>query len=333
MDINVAGLNKVYCFVSSSSYNGRTVKITDSINTWTKTISSLSCVFMIPSMPAPAKKSYTVMLMNSAGTAAEYSRGIELGFGDSIKIGLFTNDENADKAYVLSEINSHAYSLPTAASGTKGGVKVTSGTANGVYMDGEQLKTYLASSSQIGCMKTGTGLTASSGTVSLNTADSSNLGGIKIGNGLQMSSGTASVKTAAGLDVSSSGVYLKPAGSGSSSNLGGVYIDSNSGLYLNSSGRLSLREERTWTNISKSITISSNSWVSDSIEIPSSNAAYSRIVNHGFIEAISTSDSSVFGFVKQVIISSSITVSISLYNKASSSSTITSISVWYAYFY
>ena len=330
MDINVAGLNKVYCFVSSSSYNGRTVKITDSVNTWTKTISSLSCVFMIPSMPAPAKKSYTVMLMNAAGTVAEYSRSIELGFGDSVKIGLFTNDENADKGYVLTEIASHAYSLPTAAASTKGGVKVTSGTSNGVYMDGEQLKTYLASSSQLGSMKTGTGLTASSGVVSLKTADGSNLGGIKIGNGLQISSGTASVKTSTGLDVSSSGVYLKAA---TSSTKGGVYVPSDSGLHVEQDGKLELRVYRSSVDISKSITISSKSWITDYIHIPSTETAYARIKNRGIIESIVTNSSSIYGFLKNIAIYDTyIYVGFALYNSWSSSDTTTKIGVNYAYF-
>lgn len=54
------------------------------------------------------------------------------------------------------------------------------------------------SSSNLGGMITGTGLTAANdGTVSLNTATASAIGGIKIGTGLSISSGTASVVQAA----------------------------------------------------------------------------------------------------------------------------------------
>lgn len=122
MDTNVAGLNKVVCFTTSSSYNGKTVSITDGVNTWTDVLDSLSCVFMIPSMPAPAKRTYTVTLHDGDETAsAIYERDIELGFGDSVQIGLYANDENANKGYVASYF---ASSSRYATSGTAGTVKV-----------------------------------------------------------------------------------------------------------------------------------------------------------------------------------------------------------------
>jgi len=263
MDINVAGLNKVTC-KSDSSHNGRTVTISDGTNTWSGTIANITgigyaCIFMIPSMPAPAKKKYTVILKNSAGTGTEYSRNIELGFGDSIIVGLSENDEVVTKGTVptatssrtggvkITEstsngiyLNNGSIELKTATSSQKGGVKVTDSTSNGVYMSGDQLKTNVASSSQIGCMKTGTGLTASSGVVSLNTATENSLGGIKIGNGLKIESGSVSVK---------------PAGS-TSSTRGAIYVSAEQGFTLDSDGELHLKKSTGITTDSSGLKLS-----------------------------------------------------------------------------
>lgn len=166
MDTNVAGLNKVYCFTTNAGYNGKVVTITDGVNTWERTIDSLSCVFMIPSMPAPAKKRYTVELHDGDATAdVLYSRVIDLGFGDSVRIGLYTTDENADKGYVQSWVSSHAYSLPTASSSTKGGITVSDTTSNGLYMSGTGLYLRSASKYQKGGITVGKGLRINNGTL------------------------------------------------------------------------------------------------------------------------------------------------------------------------
>ena len=228
MDTNVAGLNKVVCFVNDATYNGRTVLITDSVNSWTKTVSELSCVFLIPSMPAPAKRSYTVSLMNSEGTAAQYSRQIELGFGDSVKIGLYENDEPVTKGTIplatstrtggvrINDTTSNGIylsgnniTLRDATSSQKGGMKVASSTSYGVRMNGDTLQTYDASSTQSGCIKIGAGLQVSSGVASVKYADASNVGGIKIGSGLSISSGVASVNVSTGLEKYNGNVRLK----------------------------------------------------------------------------------------------------------------------------
>ena len=80
MDSVIDGLNKVVCRTNVLN-DGQTVTITNGTNTYTETVSGGTASFMIPSIPAPAKASYTVTL----GT---YSRVIELGFGDSIDITL-----------------------------------------------------------------------------------------------------------------------------------------------------------------------------------------------------------------------------------------------------
>ena len=154
MDTNVAGLNKVVCIApQSSSYNGKCVTISDDINTWSGTIANITgegyaCIFMIPSMPAPAKKRYTVKLYDSADTTGSvtYSRVIDLGFGDSVRIGLYETDELMHKTY--------------ATYNKIGGVKVSGTSSNGVYVDmpDGQLKTYKASTSQLGSVMVGNGL-------------------------------------------------------------------------------------------------------------------------------------------------------------------------------
>ena len=85
MDV-VAGLNKLTC----RSDDGTEVTVTDGINTWTKTIADGVAVFMIPSMPAPAKRTYTVSITG-------YTRDIELGYGDSLDITLDEDHEIAMK--------------------------------------------------------------------------------------------------------------------------------------------------------------------------------------------------------------------------------------------
>ena len=160
MDTNVAGLNKVVCIASGSSFNGKAVSITDGVNTWSGTIANIAgtgyaCVFMIPSMPAPAKNRYTVRLHNGdTSAAATYTRVIDLGFGDSVRIGLYTDDELVKNG-----------SVPVATSSKYGGVKVTSGTSNGVYLNSGQLQTQTATASQMGSVKVGNRMEISSGAI------------------------------------------------------------------------------------------------------------------------------------------------------------------------
>ena len=102
MDVEIAGLNKVVCRTATAN-NGKVVEVTNGTNTWTATVASGIASFMIPSMPAPAKTSYTVKLHNgNASAAVAYSRKIELGFGDSIDITLDTAHEPATKGDISS---------------------------------------------------------------------------------------------------------------------------------------------------------------------------------------------------------------------------------------
>ena len=181
MDTNVAGLNKVYCFTTDSNNNGKTVSITDGTNTWLKVIDSLSCVFMIPSMPAPAKRSYTVTLHNGDETqSALYTRTIELGFGDSVRIGLYENDEPITKG-----------SIPKATDTRIGGMKANStNSSRGVKMDGDWLQLQAASSSLLGGVQvsdtTSNGLYMSGNSLMLRSASASQKGGVKVGTGLSV---------------------------------------------------------------------------------------------------------------------------------------------------
>ena len=91
MDTDICGLNKVVC----RSTDGTEVTISDGTMTYTQTVADGVAMFMIPSMPAPAKKTYTVSISG-------YSRSIELGFGDSLDITLDTAHETALKLDVAS---------------------------------------------------------------------------------------------------------------------------------------------------------------------------------------------------------------------------------------
>lgn len=88
MDTTICGLNKVVCRTALLN-NGQNVTITNSTNTWTSEVVGGIASFLIPSIPALAKSTYTV-------TLGAYSRDIELGFGDSIDITL---DEDHEPAY------------------------------------------------------------------------------------------------------------------------------------------------------------------------------------------------------------------------------------------
>lgn len=87
MDTTIAGLNKVICRTAVLN-NGQDVTITNGTTTWTSEVVGGIASFLIPSIPAPAKATYTVTL----GT---YSRDIEIGFGDSIDITLDEDHEPA----------------------------------------------------------------------------------------------------------------------------------------------------------------------------------------------------------------------------------------------
>ena len=91
MDTNICGLNKVVCIDHALEHEGEKVTISNGVNTWEKEITDGVATFLIPSIPAPAKRPYTIELKDV------YTTKIELGFGDSIVVGLDTAYEIATK--------------------------------------------------------------------------------------------------------------------------------------------------------------------------------------------------------------------------------------------
>lgn len=91
MDTNICGLNKVVCIDHALEHEGEKVTISNGVNTYEKEIIDGVATFLIPSIPAPAKRPYTVELKDV------YTTEIELGFGDSIVVGLDTSYEVATK--------------------------------------------------------------------------------------------------------------------------------------------------------------------------------------------------------------------------------------------
>lgn len=321
MDTNICGLNKVVCRAPSSSYAGRTVTITNGVNTWSGTIANITgvgyaCVFMVPSLPAPAKKTYTVTLYNSAGTSPEYQRDIELGFGDSIVIGLYTNAEIADKAYVLSEIDNHAYVLPKATSSALGGVMVPS--ANGLSVDvNGNVRMSVAGTSNVGVVKPGTGLSIDStnGTLSLNIAGSSRLGGVM-------------VNTLRGLSLSNTG--LLELGEASTSNLGGIKIGK--GLLRDSNAVVKVNFRRSEIEVPVSATVEAYSFVFKTVTI--SNSSYRTILENGIIESIKTGNADVHAVLQYCnVYSTNATLTMFLINGGNTSHTISTVDLRVCEFY
>lgn len=84
-----------------------------------------------------------------------------------------------------------AYTLPTATSSTLGGIKV----GTGLSISSSVLSVAAATTSTIGGVKVGSNLSVSSGTISVPLASTSTAGVVKIGSNLSVSSGTISVPT------------------------------------------------------------------------------------------------------------------------------------------
>ncbi len=122
-----------------------------------------------------------------------------------------------------------AYTLPTATSSTLGGIKV----GTGLSISSSVLSVAAATTSAIGGVKVGSNLSVSSGTISVPLASTSTAGVVKIGSNLSVSSGTISVPTAststAGvvkvgsyLTISSSGVLAADIGEISSADIADI---------------------------------------------------------------------------------------------------------------
>jgi len=121
----VEGLNKVDCYVTG--HDGKTVTISNGTNTWSGVLASGHVVFMIPNMPAPAKSPYTCILHNGdASAAALYTKQIELGFGDSVKVPLFAGDQPVKQSQ-LDTTNTNVTNLTNTVN-----AKITYGTSDKV---------------------------------------------------------------------------------------------------------------------------------------------------------------------------------------------------------
>lgn len=100
MDTIIDGLNKVVCRTAVEN-DGSIVTITNGTNTWTSEVVAGVATFLIPSIPAPAKTTYTV-------TFGTYSKQFELGFGDSLDMILDSAYEpaiQADISYLQDQID------------------------------------------------------------------------------------------------------------------------------------------------------------------------------------------------------------------------------------
>lgn len=100
MEDIISGLNKVICRTAVTN-DGQNVTITDGTTTWTSAVVAGVATFLIPSRPAQARGTYTVTLGN-------YSRVIDIGFGDTIDITLDAAHEPAyqgDITYLQNQID------------------------------------------------------------------------------------------------------------------------------------------------------------------------------------------------------------------------------------
>jgi hypothetical protein len=153
--------------------------------------------------------------------------GISTGAGGIISIpsatssnaGLMTAEQAAKLAGIDEGANNYTYTLPNAGTGTIGGVKVAS-AATGISLTSGAISLCAATTSSIGGVKIGAGLGVNAGTVSLAAASANTLGGVKIsGNssGIVNTSGTISL--AAATSASIGGVKI---GTGISTGAGGI---------------------------------------------------------------------------------------------------------------
>lgn len=89
----VAGLNKLIITCKAAD-NGKTVSVTNGYNTWSKVLADNGASFLIPSIPTPERNPYTISLLDDE--TEEYSRTIQIGYGDTVEVGLFEEDEPAN---------------------------------------------------------------------------------------------------------------------------------------------------------------------------------------------------------------------------------------------
>lgn len=220
-------------------------------------------------------------------------------------------------------VNNDGLYLSTATSTLKGGVKVSSSQDNGVYMNSEQLRTRVASYTQLGCIKIGYGLSVSS------------TGGVSLKAAKQYTSGSSSSDLRGG-------IYIRE---GNGFNLDGdgelyVKVNGNKGLFRDNDGIGLQNVGRNLVTVqrSSSQTLSGGESSSGTITIPSSNSACDRL-KRGFIEgmypALTTgaSISSLIATIKGVSSSSDgISIAYTVHNLGTTPRTWDKMSISYGWF-
>jgi len=110
MDQIVAGLIKIRCYANVTSDYGKRVEVYDGYHTWSKELVAGGVEFIIPTMPSPERKTFYIRLVN--GGTVQYSRAMDLAYGDSVTITLNTAYDPATKSDITS-VRSDLTSLET----------------------------------------------------------------------------------------------------------------------------------------------------------------------------------------------------------------------------
>jgi hypothetical protein len=170
-----------------------------------------------------------------------------------IKIGTGLSIDSLTGVVTASGGGSGSYTLPTATTSVKGGVKVDGST---ITIASEVIKAATATASSLGVVSIGTGLSVdSAGAATLKIASGTALGGIKIGDGLSIAPSTGVttvdvasttkagiVKVGTNLSVDNDGFLNATASGGEGtagfSGTGTPTVSSNSNLNLTAAGRV-----------------------------------------------------------------------------------------------
>ena len=89
MNGNILGLCRVVCYDADNYYSGKQVTISNGTNSWKATVTSRYATFLIPSLPAPARKTFSLSV--SDGSSHSFSTSFRLGYGDDKEIYLSSN--------------------------------------------------------------------------------------------------------------------------------------------------------------------------------------------------------------------------------------------------
>lgn len=164
--------------------------------------------------------------------------GIRPGTGLSVDSNGTLSVNVASKTF-LGGIYVNGHGLNMSAGGT---LQISTGNYLGIDSDGVLNVTLpTASSSTLGCIKVGSGLSISGGVLSANvqsipTANSTTLGGVKVdGGGLKMDNGVIKVNAGAGLNVGTTGTLTVYTSAGLTINGGALGVSLGNGLTISGS--------------------------------------------------------------------------------------------------